>query len=432
MPDLSKKIMMIFRRLQSVAFCFLSILFGPSLCLNQTRATEESSLPSKQNLQSDASTPFYYLHQKTSLDCRDFLKKSVSPLEASRRQDIISANKKSGHLKPNVIKPTPRPLLDSIIQAEAWAFRSIAPPLSFHASKTHSWMDTLRQCRIAAIGITDHENITNLCRSIIWLHLVDDLKEAGKISIEGFLSTFKPAFTEGKEFPDLYFVFLDPSFLSLQILALSLFEIHQSFPKDNLQVRKKRFFFGLEKMLNGEKLFQSNPAARIQHRTELSAEFSEENPSEQKVKQLISRLDPLYVAFTVNSLFESIEIFRENLPEFYLIQLENLIYGPIVNYHDLDEEVKKEGRSEETLPTYELVKDSYFKILSVSSELSLNDQRLIWQRFPWILEAFANVFPKNLKLFFVFLLNELHDQALIPDWSEEEIDQLQTELSNNL
>ena len=429
MPDLSKRILMNFRRLHSVAFFSFSILFGPSLWLDQTRATEESSLPSKQNLQSDASTRFYSSQKKISLDCRDFLKASARrPLRHSKPMDIISADKKSGYLEPNLIKPTPTPLLDSIIQAEAWAFKSFAPPLTFHASQTHSWMDTLRQCRIAAVGITDYENITNLCRSIIWLHLVDDLKEAGKISIEDFLSEFKTAFTSGEEFQGLDFEFFDPSLLTVKILAQSLFEIHQSFPKDNLQVRKKLFFFGLEKMLNGERLFQSNSVARFQHQIELSAKFSEENPSDQKVKQLISKLDPLYVAFTVNSLFESIEIFRENLPEFYLIQLENLIYGPIVNYHDLDEEVKKEGRSEETLPTFKLVRDSYIEILSVSSGLSLSDQQLIWQRFPWILEAFVNVFPKNLKLFFIVLLNKLHDQALIPDWSEEEIRKLQKKL----
>lgn len=403
----------------AIIFLILGFCLAPS-----TFAAEDSKNHVDRVVDQSPIHVFHLANQKISLDCRDFLRASARPSAPTETRELLSTDRKKGVLAPNLIKPTPEILLESIIQAEAWALKSFRSPLTFHASQTHSWIDTLRQCRIAAVGIEDYENVTNLCRSIIWLHLIDDLKETAKISIEDFLSRFKSAFMKNEAFPSPDLFFFNERNQILQVLNQSLFDIHQSLSKTNLPLRKQLFYFGLEKMLNGDRLFQSNSVARFQHQIELSAKFGSSSKRDSAMKDLIESLDPLFVAFTVNSLFESIEVFQERVPGFHVIQLQNLIYGPIVNFHDFDAEVKKEGRSIESLPTLQLVKSSYDRILSVVIQLPIDEQRMIWSRFPWILESFAGVLPKDVRLFFSNFLRKLDTAEVLPDWSETEINHL--------
>ena len=407
----------------AIIFLILGFCLAPS-----TFAAEDSKNHVDRVFDQSSLHVFHLANQKISLDCRDFLRASARPSAPTQTKELLSTDEKKGVLAPNLIKPTPEILLQSIIQAEDWALKNFRPPLNYHASQTHSWIDTLRQCRIAAVGIEDYENVTNLCRSIIWLHLIDDLKETAKISIEDFLSRFKGAFMEDEAFPSTDLLFFNERNQILQVLSQSLFDIYQSLPRNDLKLRRNLFYFGLKKMLAGDKLFQSNSVVRFQHQIELSAKFRSSSKRDLTIKDLIESLDPLFVAFTVNSLFESIEIFQEKAPDFHVIQIQNLVYGPIVNFHDLDEEVKKEGRSTESLPTLQLVESSYHQILSVVIQLPIDEQRLIWSRFPWILESFAGVLPKDVRLFFSNFLKQLNTTEVLPNWTETEINRLHQKL----
>jgi hypothetical protein len=333
-------------------------------------------------------------------------------------------------LHPNLIKPTPQPLIDVILRAENWAAQALPLPLRFHISRTHSWKDTLRQCRIAAVGIHDYESIEALCRSIIWLHLVDDLKEAAKISIDEFLFSFKQAFHSREVFPQPESSsFFENRQLSFRLTS-SFHNIYSSLQKEDVEWRKKLYFFGLQKMLWGDILFEEKQTARFQHQMSLSALLSETHPENLAIQSLLKNLDPLYVAFTVNSLFETIEVFKSSVPAFHLIQLQNLIYGPIVNIHDLDLEIAREGRSKETVPTLHLIKHSYYRILAVTTHLPKADQELIWARFPWILEAFSKTLPKEIRHFFAELLTAPDIRSLLTDWNDHEIQVLHHQLTS--
>lgn len=414
----------------------LAIALYPKLCLagDQPNSLSVVKLPELGN-QTQANDvggwrePLNQMCRKALAD-GTLLNQLLEPTESP--EGLIQHKGNGGVLMPLKIKGAPEGLVRAVNDAHHSMSKALEPPATYHASKTHAYVDVLRQCLLAGISFNDPKVVTRLCESIIYLHVLDDIREAGFVPIDKFLESrimagadqgLSRGFRSGQSDKDL---------ATLRILEDTFEKLMEGLPKsDQGDDRRLMYLFGLERMFWGADLFGKDEEKREENRRQILRSL-DGGGDYKTVRDLINKLSGLYIAFTVNALFEVIEVYRTPIPPSYVVHLMNLLYGPLVNAHNIEEEIQYEDRGKNSVPTVELLRISLGEVKKTILQLSRRkDQQLVLERLPWMLESFSGVLSDSIRQIYLEFLFDPNIRRLIPKWSDAELSQLRDLLNSN-